>query len=153
MISSLIPIVALAIPIVAIVGGITAGIVRTLGQQKIAELAMRERIAAIERGLDLSKLPAPPTVADPGEAAYHASTPRERALRTSQGLRIGGLVTTAGGAGLALLLAAIPEVPRLVWLIGVIPVLVGIALLLSGQMIRREAPPEAARVEPEVERP
>jgi hypothetical protein len=144
MFNALVPIVALAIPIVAIIGGITAGIVRTLGQQKIAELAMRERIAALEKGLDLARLPALPTVGDPGEASFHAVTPRERALRTSQGLRIGGLVTVAGGTGLAVLLVAIPESREtLIWLIGLIPVLVGLALLAAGQMVRREAPPAA----------
>ena len=38
---SLIVLFAMAIPIIAIIGGITAGIVRTLGQQRLAELAHR----------------------------------------------------------------------------------------------------------------
>src|SRR5207248_4823258 len=49
------PFLIFSIPIVAIVGGITAGIVRTLGNQRLMELAQRERIAAIERGVDPSK--------------------------------------------------------------------------------------------------
>ena len=36
-----------AIPMVAIIGGITMGILRVQGQQRLAELARRERIAAI----------------------------------------------------------------------------------------------------------
>ena len=52
-----VPFLVFAIPIIAIVGGITAGIVRTLGRQRLIELAQRERIAAIERGVDPSKLP------------------------------------------------------------------------------------------------
>lgn len=46
-----------AIPIIAIIGGITLAIIRTTGQQRLAELERRERIAAIERGVDPSKLP------------------------------------------------------------------------------------------------
>jgi len=47
----------IAIPIVAIVGGISMGIVRLLTAARLEELARKERIAAIERGVDPSKLP------------------------------------------------------------------------------------------------
>ena len=53
----IVPLFALAIPIVAITGGIVVAVVRALGRQRMIELAQRERIAAIERGVDPSKLP------------------------------------------------------------------------------------------------
>jgi hypothetical protein len=137
----LIPIVAMFIPIVAIVGGITVAIFRTHGQQKIAELAMRERIAAIERGLDPATLPPLPTVADPAERSA-ARSPRERALETGQGLRIGGLVTLGAGLGLVALFFLIPEArEHTLWAIGAVPSLVGVSLLASGEVVLRGAPP------------
>ena len=41
-----------------IVGGIITGIVRLLGQQRLAELQQRERIAAIERLLAATQIQA-----------------------------------------------------------------------------------------------
>ena len=55
-------VVLFTIPIVAIIGGITAGIVKSVHRQRLLELAQKERIAAIERGVDLEKLPDNPTV-------------------------------------------------------------------------------------------
>ncbi len=117
------------IPIVAIVGGITAGIVRTLGQQRLAELAARERLAAIERGIDPSKLPPPPSLG--GDSPYATSyDPRHRA----QGLMIGGLVTVAVGIGLGILIWANHEEGG-GWAVGLLPGLVGVALLLSAWIV------------------
>ena len=56
-IRDLIPFVLFAIPIITIIGGIAIGIIRAIGEQRLLELAQRERIAAIERGLDPTKLP------------------------------------------------------------------------------------------------
>jgi hypothetical protein len=120
-----------SIPIVAIIGGITVGIVRTLGQQRLAELAARERLAAIERGIDPSKLPPPPTLgngsdwSDPGQRDPH---------RRVQGLMIGGLVTLAVGIGLSVLIWTTSE-ERNGWAVGLIPGLVGVALLLSAWIV------------------
>jgi hypothetical protein len=142
MLNALVPIVALCIPIVAIVGGITAGVVRILAQQKIAELGMKERIAAIERGIDPARLPPLPAFDSDGALA---GTPRERALRTAQRLQIAAIITSAAGLGLCIMLLAIPESRGAgVWPIGLIPVLIGAGLGLSGQLVRRNAPPERA---------
>src|SRR5258705_2370039 len=89
-----VPFLVFAIPIVAIVGGITAGIVRTLGQQRLAELAAKERLAAIERGIDPSKLPPPPSLGDPMD---WSDPGRRHPNRRAQGLMIGGPVTLRGG--------------------------------------------------------
>lgn len=120
-----------AIPIVAIIGGITAGIVRTLGQQRLAELAARERLAAIERGIDPSKLPPPPTL---GDASDWSDASRRDPHRRAQGLMIGGLVTLAVGIGLTVLIWTTSD-ERNGWAVGLIPGLVGVALLLSAWIV------------------
>jgi len=129
------PFMIFAIPIVAIVGGITAGIVRTIGHQRLVELAQRERIAAIERGVDPSKLPPIPSLHDsddPGDAfmPFH-----ERSRRRSQGLLIGGLVTLAVGISLGVFLNLVSD-ERGVWAIGLIPGSVGVALLISAWLVK-----------------
>jgi uncharacterized protein DUF6249 len=124
-----ISIFAMAIPIVAIVGGITVAVVRTIGQQRIAELAHRERIAALERGVDPSKLPPPPVI-DYGHA-YGTYNP----MRRYHGLMIGGIVCTLAGIGIAVFLGVL-ETEKNAWSVGLIPVAVGIALLLSAAVIK-----------------
>jgi len=145
MFAVLIPVVAMAIPIVAIVGGITAAILRTRGQFQIAELAMRERIAALERGIDPKTLPPPPAVSDSGNLQREAATPRQRALETAQGLSIASVITISSGIGLVVLLEVIPDArAENLWAIGVLVVLVGVSLGLSGLIVRRNAPVEPA---------
>jgi hypothetical protein len=125
-----VPFLVFAIPIVAIVGGITAGIVRTLGQQRLAELAARERLAAIERGIDPSKLPPPPSLGDADWSDVGRRDPHRRA----QGLMIGGLVTLAVGIGLGILIWMTSGEGG-EWAVGLIPGLVGVALLLSAWIV------------------
>jgi hypothetical protein len=129
-----IPFLVFSVPLVAIVGGITAGIVRTIGQQRLLELHQRERIAAIERGVDLSKLPAMPVGRLDDDLASLYVSPYESARRRSQGLMIGGLVTLAVGVSLAVFLGLI-NTEKNVWAVGLIPGTVGIALLLSAWLV------------------
>ena len=124
-----ISIFAMAIPIVAIVGGITVAVVRTIGQQRIAELAHRERIAALERGVDPAKLPPPPVI-DYGPA-YGTYSP----LRRYHGLMIGGIVTLVAGIAIAVFFG-IMETEKNAWAVGLIPAGVGIALLLSAGVVK-----------------
>ena len=126
-----VPIVALAIPIVAIVGGITAGIIRTLGRQRLIELAQRERIAAIERGVDPSKLPSLPALNDGDDWSDRPYSP----YRRSQGLMIGGIVTMAVGISLMAFLNFMDDHGN-AWAVGIIPTTVGVALLLSSFLVR-----------------
>lgn len=130
----LVPVFALLIPIVAIIGGITAGIVKTVSRHRIVELAQRERIAMIERGLDPSKLP-PLPVADVADEATPLLAPADAARRRAQGLMVGGLVTLAVGISLGLMLYYVADEPG-VWTVGAIPGAIGIALLLSSFLIR-----------------
>jgi len=139
MYGALIPIVALFIPIVAIGGGIIVAIFRTHGQQKVAEWAMKERIAAIEKGLDPATLPPLPTVGDPSEQKYQAASPRQKALETSQGLFIAGAITCFSGLGLAVMFVLLEVGPRNLWAIGLLAIFVGVGLLVSGGLVRHSA--------------
>jgi hypothetical protein len=127
------PILVFAIPIIAIAGGITAGIVKTVSRHRLIELAQRERIAMIERGLDPSKLPPLPLDAD--ESANPGWTAADRSRQRSQGLMIGGLVTLAVGISLGVMLYYVADEPG-VWAVGLIPGAIGLALLLSALLIR-----------------
>jgi hypothetical protein len=127
-----VPIMIFAIPIVAIVGGITAGVVKILSRHRLAEFAARERIAAIERGVDPSKLPSP---ADAGllgtDEVYSPYNP----FRRYQGLLIAGIVTLFAGIGVGLFLYFITDEPH-VWAVGLVPALTGLGLLLSAWVVK-----------------
>ena len=130
-----IPIVALSIPIVAIIGGITAGIIRTLGRQRLIELAQRERIAAIERGVDPAKLTPLPVTALDDEPEGLIMSQFDRDRRRAQGLLIGGIVTLAVGLGLMAFLNIMEDHGN-AWAVGIIPAAIGVALLLSSFLVR-----------------
>jgi len=142
----LVPLFALLIPIVAVAGGLTVAVVRTFAQTRVAELAMRERIAAIEKGVDPSTLPPLPAVGDPAELRAEPTSARERALQTAQGLTIASVITLFAGLGLAILLFIIPETrERSLWALGVAPVFVGLGLGLAGRIVRQGAPAEGGQ--------
>jgi uncharacterized protein DUF6249 len=119
---------AMAVPIVAIVGGISVAIVRLITQARLEELSRRERIAAIERGVDPSKLPPIPGTA-PETYPYGDSR-----LRRAHGLLIGGLILIATGIGLGVLAAAV-EPSKSHWVIGLLPILIGAALLACSRIV------------------
>ncbi|HEX7077245.1 MAG TPA: hypothetical protein VF363_02355 [Candidatus Eisenbacteria bacterium] len=119
----------LIIPIVAIIGGISVAIVRLLGQQRLEELARKERIAAIERGLDPDKIPSlTPT------GVYEEYGVGNGRLRRAHGLMIAGLILVAVGVGVALLIQS-QEPDKNQWLVGLLPALVGGALLMASKII------------------
>jgi hypothetical protein len=132
---SLVPMMIFAIPIVAIIGGITAGIVKTMSQGRIVEMAQRERIAAIQAGIDPSKLPPLPMTSDFSDTTQSLSDPVAATRNRSQGLLIGGFVTFLGGIGVAAFLCFLEEGER-IWAVGIIPASVGLALLISGFLVR-----------------
>ncbi len=136
-----IPLMALSIPIVAIVGGIVAGIVRMSHRQRAFELLQRERIAAIERGLDPDKIAGlnRPLIYDDNGVF---SDPRVAAERRRQGLMIGGIITLFVGIAVSVFLFGVTDGHdrEKVWLVGMIPAAVGVALLLSSFLIRPVEP-------------
>ena len=131
-----VPLMAMSIPIVAIVGGITAGIVRMIQRQRAFEMVQRERIAAIERGLDpdkIASLQRPLLYDDHGVF----TDPVVAAEHRRQGMLIGGLVTLFVGIALSVFLYGVADhEDHRVWLVGMIPAAVGVALLLSSFLIR-----------------
>ena len=126
----------LCVPLLAIVGGVVAGIVKTVTQQRQIELVQRERIAAIERGLDPSKLPPLGPLA-PSEDVLSSLllSPTERARRQSQMLMIAGVITFSVGAGV-MTLFAITEDQGDAWAIGIVPIAVALGLLVSAWLVR-----------------
>ena len=130
------PIMVFTIPLVAIIGGITAGITRMLGQQRLIELAQRERLAAIERGLDPSKLPPLPNLATLGEPFM---SPDDASRKRSQDLLLGGVITLAVGIGVGVFLKLIvspTEGNGNVWAVGLVPGSAGIAMLICSALIK-----------------
>lgn len=128
------PFLIFSIPIIAIVGGITAGIVRTVGRQRLVEMAQRERITAIERGVDPTKLPPLPGMGENGDDPYLPRHEHDR--RRAQSLMIGGIITSGVGIGLSLLLAFMEPGDRAAWAVGMLPLTIGLSLLLSAWLIR-----------------
>jgi hypothetical protein len=127
--------VVLGIPVLAIIGGIVVGVVRTVGQQRQIELAQRERIAAIERGLDPSKLPQLGPVAGEDLMSRVLGSPLENARRRYQGLLIAGILTIAIGIGMTTLFSIVEQHGES-WAIGIVPMTLGVGLLLSAWLVR-----------------
>lgn len=118
------------IPIVAIVGGVTTGIIKSNARRRLLELAQQERIAAIERGIDLDRLPKLHIEPYDGGLTFE-----QRQLRRSQALMIWGLVLTIFGLMFYLVFSLVEHsftegAPALLFF-GV-----GVALLISGRMVR-----------------
>lgn len=119
------------IPLVAIIGGITAGIMKSNARSRLLELAQRERIVAIERGLDPEKLP---KIQLPDSNGERNMTFEQRQLRRSQLLMIWGLIVT--GFGLAMFIAiSLAENPAeaapTMMFVGI-----GAALILSSRIVK-----------------
>ena len=120
--------IAMAIPVIAVVGGISVAIVRIITQARLEELARRERIAAIERGLDPAKLP---PMGGAGDEVYSFTDSR---LRRAHGLVIGAFILIAVGIAVGVRLKTV-EPGKDHWAIGLLPLLVGIALLGSAAVV------------------
>src|SRR5436305_4822761 len=89
-----------AIPIVAIVGAFTYGIIKTLARARVRELEIKERIAMIERGL----VPAPEVDPRGFDRAMNRFERREYRYGSGRHRRAG--VTLMGvGFGLIVLIA------------------------------------------------
>ena len=130
----LVPLMLFSIPIIAIMGGITAGIIRQIHRQRSFELMQRERIAAIERGLDPDKIAAlarPMYIGD----GDHFTDYNLAAAHRRQNLTTIGLVMVFVGIALGIFLYGVTGghdgSDEKVWTIGLMPIAVGVALLLS----------------------
>jgi hypothetical protein len=130
------PFLVFAIPIVAIVGGITASIVKTVTDSKIMENAQRERQAAIQRGTDHDKLPPLPAMSPSSTDLLAGFNPIAAQHHRAQGLLIAGVITLFAGIGIGAFLYFIVDSDNdRVWAVGIIPVFIGLALLLSSAIV------------------
>jgi len=139
-----VPLLIFSLPIIAIVGGIVAGIMKQTGRQRLVELAQQERIAAIQRGIDPSQLPPLPLEAL-GDAGSLLSGYKSD-LKRAQGFLIAGVIILFSGIGIMSFLLILEETREdRVWAVGLIPALVGVALLISARLIwpRESNPPRA----------
>jgi hypothetical protein len=134
-VETVVPVLIFGIPIIAIVGGITSAIVKTIMDARIVENAQRERLAAIQAGIDPGRLPPLPAIGS-ASAAFAAVDPEAASRHRQQGLLIGGIVTTFVGFGLMLFLYFIVDSADPVWAVGILPIFVGIALFLSAWIVK-----------------
>jgi hypothetical protein len=142
------------IPIVAIIGGITAAIVGTVMRARVRELEIRERIAMIEKGL------VPPPEVDPRgfEQAMNRydllSAVSDRARRGGARHRRAGITLLGVGFGLMVLIGVAGDAPESGVGVGGFLVILGIAFFINSLSEARvepasppsnNAPPPAGR--------
>ena len=113
------------IPIAGIIWFIVSEITEEKTKRHRRELIHRERIMAMDKGME-ARL----------EEAIRSDAERED--RDHTGLLIGGIITVGAGIGLSIFLAILNEPhERRVVAVGIIPIFVGIALLVSWWAARR----------------
>lgn len=125
-----------ALGALSITGGIVAGFIRSRQRQSVAEMIQHERIALIERGTDPERLPA--LQSHPLWAAIENGAVSERQLvaRRRQGLTITGLLFTFFGIALGIFLSQVAG--DHVWVVGLLPASIGLALLVSSTVMKAE---------------
>lgn len=140
--------VVFMIPIVAIVGGITAAIVATVMKARVRELEIRERIAMIEKGL------VPPPEVDP-HGFEHAMNRYERVTsdwpgRLSHGgsarHRRVGITLLGVGFGLMFLIGVAGDSPQAGIGVGGFLVILGLAFFVNSLFELRQDPPSSSAI-------
>jgi hypothetical protein len=141
------------IPIVAIIGGITLAIVKSISVGRVRELEVRERIAMIEKGL------VPPPESNPRgfERAMDAMDGMKKARREdsyerylyrrhrgAERHRSAGIMLTGIGFGLMLMLTLATRSPGTGIGIGGFLVLLGVAFFVNSVLERRDIGPRGA---------
>ena len=114
-------VVALLIPIVAVVGGMAIAIVGVITKGKEEELRHKERIIAMEKGIPVPEMAPPPS---------RREKPRYLAIRAW------GLVLTLIGVALVIAIGTASEPRNGVW--GLLPMALGIGLLLAGWFEKKD---------------
>ena len=125
-VSGFTPLVAILIPVVAIIGGISVGIAGILAQARIREARIRERIAMIEKGL------VPPPEVDPaGFDRAMSRHDRSGYGGPARGLRRAGILVMGVGLGLMFLISVAGGTVRQGIGVGGFLVIVGLAFLVN----------------------
>ncbi len=128
------------IPIVAIIGGITASIVSTIVKARVRELEIRERIAMIERGL------VPPPEVDP--RGFERAMYRAERVQWSAGAgrhRRLGITLLGVGFGLMLLIGVAGNSPQEGVGVGGFLVILGVAFFINSlfELRQEQSPPRS----------
>ncbi|UCG52757.1 MAG: hypothetical protein JSW58_04180 [Candidatus Latescibacterota bacterium] len=110
--------VAISIPIISIIGGCAIAIVAIIMASRKKELEHKERLSAMEKGIDIPQ------------------APREEVRPPYLSNRTGGLVMTFIGIALTIGLWVSGGAIAGVW--GLIPLAIGIGLLISSILEKRE---------------
>ena len=110
--------VAIMIPIITVMGGVLIAIVAIIVEAKKKELVHKERLVAMEKGIEI---PQPPK--EPERPAYLKN-------------RSAGLVITLLGIALVIAIWVPAGAVGGVW--GFVPLAIGIGLLISSALERRE---------------
>lgn len=127
--------VMMVIPMIAIIGGITHGIIKSIHRQRLQELAHKERIAAIERGINPQDLP--PTVSNMAFAEQaNGHNTEHRQLIRSQRFMMWGLIVIGIGITVAFAVAADSTADNGAAFAGVGIAMVGVALLICARIVR-----------------
>ncbi len=133
--------VVFLIPIVAIIGGITAAIVATVMRARVRELEIKERIAMIEKGL------VPPPEVDPH--GFDRAMNRYDRMTALQGRihrggarhRRAGITLLGLGFGLMFLIGIAGQEPQAGVGVGGFLVILGLAFFLNSFFEARQEPP------------
>ena len=123
------------IPIVAIIGGITAGIVASITRGRVRELEIRERIAMIERGM----VPPPESDPDAFDRRMHSMDALQRG-HVAPRHRSAGVILIAVGLGLAVLMTFAGGLPEQGLGIGGFIVILGLGFLVNSLLSRQPLP-------------
>jgi len=124
------------IPIVAIIGGITAGIVANITRGRVREMEIRERIAMIERGM------VPPPESDPEafDRRMHSMDVLQRG-HTAPRFRSAGVILIAIGLGMTVLMTYAGGVPREALGVGGFIVILGLGFFVNSLFAQHPTPP------------
>ncbi len=131
-----VPFLVFAVPIIAVAGGILAGIIKTISRHHLMEVAVRERMALLARGVDPARIPS--LSAGAAHGLFPALSFTDLSRFRAQGLFIGGLVTLLGGIAFGVFLGLTESWESREWTLALVPVAIGIALLVSGLIVRAQ---------------
>ena len=135
------PVDEVAIPVVAIIAWASVVIFSMYQRSRRREMAHRERLAMIERGL------VPPPETDPAGFERLMGMDRDYSDRRGNSVR-GGLILIAVGIGVAMIIALSSGEFGVGVGVGSLLVLIGVALLLSSAWETRAMPPGPPPVPP-----
>src|SRR3989442_9202492 len=127
--------IAVLIPIVAIVGGITVAITSLMAKTRVRELEIRERIAMIEKGL------VPPPEVDPHGFDKAMDRYDRYSVRAPRRHRSAGVTLMGVGFGIMVLIAFAGESPSSAVGVGGFLVIIGLAFFLNSLFDNRQEPP------------